>query len=140
MTEHSDDWRFFQQRQDDERAAELAMYTEHGRTVSRQTDVHTIGDLVRAILAIDNDEDAARLYRGHVEDIQTQMDDGKWEGQGSAVDAAKSNIGWCYGEGMAPERIEMWRRVTGAVHPVFGAQIPTDPAEMLAAGRRAASA
>lgn len=86
---------------------------------------HTIGDYIRAVLAIDNEGDAGRFYRGELAFVQRQMDAGKWEGKGTATQAAHANIGWCFGEGMIPERIAMWGRVCDASHPVFGTVMPS---------------
>lgn len=95
----------------------------------------TIGELCGAIFGVDNDEDARRFFSGYAEWLSTVPDLG-----GDPFSVARANIGWVYGEGLAPERIEMWTRATGAAHPVFGAQIPTDPAEALALGQRVARA
>lgn len=80
----------------------------------------TIGDFVRAVLTIDNEQDAARFFRGTVAYIQDQIDAGTWKSRSTAEEAARSNIGWCYGEGMASKRIEMWVKACGASHPIFG--------------------
>lgn len=131
---------FFIQKMDAAAAHDIADRAEHGWSKrSAPAGVHTIGDLISVIMDVDNDDDARRIFEGHRDDIQAQMDGGKWQGQGTAEDAAKSNIGWCYGEGMAADRREMWIRVTNAAHPVFGKTMPTDPAEMFAAGVRAAT-
>jgi hypothetical protein len=108
---------FYLKLQDDMRERELAQYKERGWEVTRPTDVHTVGDLVGAIMSIDNADDARRFYEGAVEDIQAQIDAGTWDGRDSAEAAARSNIGWCYGEAMPPDRVTMWRLVTGAEHP-----------------------
>jgi hypothetical protein len=100
----------------------------------------TVGDLMSAIFSVDNDDDARAFFDCYVADIQTQMDAGKWQGQGTAIDAARSNIGWTTGEGMAPERIEMWARVTSSAHPILGylGGPPRSAAEIVQAGRDAA--
>jgi hypothetical protein len=79
----------------------------------------TVGDLMDAIWSVDNEDDARAFFEGHVADIQRQLDEGTWDSRYTPEEGARANIGWMYGEGMAPERIEMWRRVTGAKHPVI---------------------
>ena len=131
----SEAWKFYHRRQDEVALRDITRNRENGwhmPDVPRGT--HTIGDLIQAVLEIDNEADMALFYQGAVEDTQDQMTQGKWQGQGTAQDTARSNIGWCYGEGMDPERIAMWRRVTQAEHPVFGANMPSSPAEALRAG------
>lgn len=46
---------------------------------------------------------------------------------------ARSNIGWCFGEGMGEERLKMWVEACDAAHPVFGQVIPS-PSEALRLG------
>ena len=75
---------------------------------------YTIGDFVRAVLAIDNEDDAAEFYAGHVAHIQRTIDKGEWNSSSTAEEGAKSNIGWCFGEGMSDERRAMWVKVCGA--------------------------
>jgi hypothetical protein len=87
----------------------------------------TIGHFVRATMAISNPDDAARFYRGCVANVQKQIDMGKRESKFTATEAAYSNIGWCFGEGMSDEKIAMWCSVCGASNPVFGKVMPTLP-------------
>jgi hypothetical protein len=108
---------FYIRLQDEAARREIASSTRHGWPITRPLDCHTVGDLMSAILSIDNDDDARRFFEGAVADIQWQIDHGLWQGHNDAITSAQSNIGWCYGEGMPPERVAMWRRVTGAVHP-----------------------
>jgi hypothetical protein len=99
----------------------------------------TIGHLIQAVLKIDNPEDALRFYRGEVARIQAEIDTGTWESKCTAEQGASWNIGWCYGEGMSSERIQMWVDATNASHPVFGTIMPTPEAAYtagLAAGER----
>lgn len=89
----------------------------------RTFDNYTIGDLVRAILSIHDEAEAAEFYRTYVEYIKVvnQLD--------PPENVAKSNIGWCFGEGMAPKEIAMWRKVCGASHPIFGSMTPLPSSE-----------
>lgn len=83
------------------------------------SDKHTIGDFIRAVLDIDNKEDAERFIRGYMEWLKEQPD---LDERGPEF-VMRSNIGWCFGEGMKPERIAMWNKVCGATHPVFGTAV-----------------
>jgi hypothetical protein len=97
---------------------------------------HTIGDFVSAVMKIDNKTDAALFYRGYLEWL-SKLPKKEKEGSENLTDeqVAKSNIGWCFGEGMSSKKIEMWNKVTGAVHPIFGTMIPT-PEEAVKAGMK----
>lgn len=93
---------------------------------------HSIGAFVSAVMEIDNPEDAAEFYAGSL----------SYYAAGGADDpasVAKANIGWCFGEGMASERIAMWQEVCGAQHPIFAypatGEHPT-PVEAFEAGMR----
>jgi hypothetical protein len=90
---------------------------------------HTISDFIGAVLDIAAEADARKFYNGYLE---AARHDSGIEGE-AAEKLARSNIGWCFGEGMSPERIEMWSRVCGAAHPVFGTKTPS-PEEAFAAG------
>jgi hypothetical protein len=76
---------------------------------------YTIGDFIRACMEIDTESDAQRFYTGYVENMTKHGTTSH-----DPVDVARSNIGWCFGEGMAPKKIAMWRQVCDAAHPVFG--------------------
>jgi hypothetical protein len=96
----------------------------------RTVEQFSLGDLIGAIMAVDNDADARRFYDGYVVSIREV---GKTKEL--PADVARSNIGWCFGEGMEPDRIAMWRRVCDAVHPVFGTyETPPTPAQAFDAG------
>jgi hypothetical protein len=92
-----------------------------------------IGDFVGAVMAIETPENAKAFYEGLVLHVQAKIDAGVWESACNAEEAARADIGWCFGEGMSPERIAMWSAVCAATHPVFGTSLPT-PAEAYAAG------
>jgi hypothetical protein len=49
---------------------------------------------------------------------------------------ADANIGWCFGEGMSNEKMDMWKKCSTASHPIFGTTKPTI-AEALEAGMKA---
>lgn len=80
----------------------------------------TIGEFISAIFSIEDETDAKALYDGYLDYLRQQADIG-----GTPEDIARSNIGWCFGEGMVPERIKMWVKVCGASHPVFGTTVPS---------------
>lgn len=96
---------------------------------------HTIGEFIAAVLAIDNAKEAREFFDGHVAWIQRSIDAGTWTSTYSAEAAARANLGWCFGEGMAADRIRMWVEVCGASHPVFGSMsTPPSPKQALDAG------
>ena len=108
-------------------------FARHGYTfVEHDATRQTIGELIGAIFAIDNDSDARRFFDDYVA-WMTALPAEDRSPTGTADEVAKSNIGWAFGEGMAAERIAMWRNICGAAHPVFGAWLPT-PTEAVRAG------
>jgi hypothetical protein len=82
----------------------------------RGPDKHTIGDLIRAVFAIETIDDARRFHAGYLAWLYTIPSESRY----TREDVALANIGWCFGEGMSDERIRMWREACGAAHPVFG--------------------
>jgi hypothetical protein len=92
--------------------------------------IFTMGDCVQAIMAIDSINSARSFYEGYVEWI---IDNTGVESRSEAELVAESNIGFCYGEGMSPDRIAMWKEACSAEHPLFGATMPT-PEEAFAEG------
>lgn len=92
---------------------------------------HTIGDLISAVMAIDNEADAQEFYQSYVEWLDQQPDRTQ-----PARFVADANIGWCFGEGMSEERKAMWCKCTTATHPFFGRVNPS-PQEALDAGMKA---
>lgn len=110
----------------DEARAALAGPRRPGPTSQERNMVkhQTIGDFIRAVLAVDNAEDAKALYWRTVGRIEQQIEDGTWETACTAEEGARSSIGWCFGEGMSSERIAMWGQATGSAHPVFGTMTP----------------
>jgi hypothetical protein len=87
-------------------------------------DKFTIGEFIRTVLGITNESDASDFYEWYLDWVNRQIAAGDWKSDYSAERGAKENIGWCFGEGMAPERIQMWIKVCGASHPIFGQSIP----------------
>lgn len=92
--------------------------------------VHTIGEFISAVFSVENAEDAKEFYDGYLEYLHKLP-----ELEGDPERIARSNIGWCFGEGMASEKIRMWNEVCGASHPVFGTGIPSAE-EALKAGMK----
>lgn len=69
-----------------------------------QKDRHTISEFVGAVMAVDTPEDAKEFFGTAV-----AWREGKPPNPGyTPVSAVQADIGWCFGEGMAPERIKMW--------------------------------
>ena len=89
---------------------------------------HTIGALTSAILSIDDPAQATAFHEGYLEWQRALLlaahpsDGGRFEAPEEIV---RFNIGWCFGEGMDPQRVEMWVAVCDARHPVFGVTKPT---------------
>lgn len=77
----------------------------------------TIGDFISECLSIDNERDAKAFFKNQKAYVQHQIDERTWESKNNAEEATRMNIGFCFGEGMAPERIAMWKKATGAAHP-----------------------
>lgn len=94
----------------------------------------TMGDCVGAIMAIDSIGDARAFFGGYVKWI---LDNTETKSRSEAERIARSNIGFCYGEGMSPYRIAMWKEACDAEHPIFGATMPT-PEKAFAEGVRRA--
>jgi len=93
---------------------------------------YTIGAFISAVMSIDNETDARRFFEGC---LDFQEEHGEAGADHLAV--VRSNIGWCYGEGMTEERKRMWIATTGSLHPIFGGMKPTAE-EAFAAGIKAA--
>ncbi|KKL19293.1 hypothetical protein LCGC14_2466930, partial [marine sediment metagenome] len=72
--------------------------------------------------------DAKKFYQGYLGFLEQFP-----ETKGDKERVARSNIGWCFGEGMTPDKIKMWSTVCEASHPVFGTTVPTSE-EALEAG------
>ena len=97
----------------------------------RDPDVHTIGDIVGATMKITDPGDARLFFEGQVAWLMKRFSKTKEE----AMYVARSNIGWCFGEGMKKELVAMWNQTVKASHPAFGNHLPETPAEAIAAGR-----
>ncbi len=93
---------------------------------------HTIGQLIRAVLAISNEADAKLFYDGYLEWMTDHLEA---DSQYTPEQVAKANVGWCFGEGMAKDKVKMWRDVCDASHSVFGSmETPVTPEEAVAQG------
>ena len=93
---------------------------------------YTIGQLIHAVLAIHNEADAKLFYDGYVEWIEVSPET---DARYTSVQVARMNIGWCFGEGMSPDKVKMWREVCNAFHPVFGSmEAPVTPEEAISQG------
>jgi hypothetical protein len=93
---------------------------------SRDVDHYTAGDFIRAVPEI-HDEEEARMFRDGYFDSLVRL--GKSDEEAKRL--CTSNLGWCMGEGMSKEDIEMWDRV-GASHPVFGSMLGGGPTSKVA--------
>ncbi len=126
---------FFDSKIQEQIDAARARHSEHGwEFPERREGGHTIGDFVQAVLAITDPDDACLFYEGCVSHLASQPD---LTDTPEAI--AKSNIGWCFGEGMGSLYVHMWREVCQATHPIFGPTQPS-PEEAFAAGIEAGKA
>lgn len=115
---------FFNNRIEERIAADRAKSLEHGWEFKERTTAnHTIGDFVNAVFHVLNGGDARLFYDGYLEWMNLR-DPAKRSGQ-PATEVCRANIGWCFGEGMAPEKIKMWIQVCDASHPIFGQTKPS---------------
>lgn len=87
--------------------------------IEHDAEHHTVGDLVAAVMRIDRVADALRFYHGYLAWLTALPAESRSE-RYTPQQVARSNIGWCFGEGMDRDRIAMWHAVTGAAHPLFG--------------------
>ena len=83
-----------------------------------------------------SDRPAARaFYEGHVASLRRSHPDL------DAEKVARSNIGFCFAEGMSVAARQMWRDVCGAEHPGLGPRYTDDlmsPSEWIEAGKHMA--
>src|ERR1035437_2614466 len=81
---------------------------------------HTIGHLIGAIMSIHNQTDAQEFRESYLAWVKEHPTDSRY----TPEQMVNMNIGWCFGEGMDPKDIAMWR-VLGGTHPIFGTALPT---------------
>lgn len=91
----------------------------HGMSPAR---THTAA-FFDAVLSIQNSEQAVKFFRGCV---QFFLRKNPHLGVARIEQIVRSDIGYCFGEGMPPAMRKMWHSTTGAVHPYFGTSDP-DP-------------
>lgn len=87
----------------------------------RTPERHTIGDFMGAVMAIDKPEHARLFFDGYIE----QLTEVYGKSKTAATSIARSNVGWCFGEGMPKKQMDMWVAACEASHPVFGTAMPT---------------
>jgi len=96
---------------------------------------HTIGQFIEAVLRIKDAKNARRFYLGAVKWGQEAEARGLKAPVGmTPEEVIKLDIGWCFGEGMSPEMVQMWVEVCGARHPMFGQTLPS-PIDAIEMGR-----
>lgn len=96
-------------------------YVAFGITLGKAQAFRTIGEFIAAVLAIDTADAARQFFETHV-------------AAGMAPEVLRKNIGWCFGEGMARERIAMWRAAVDAEHPTLPHIEDKTPEEIFQAG------
>lgn len=98
------------------------------------TGFDTYGDIARMVLAAETEEAAIAVVAAYNSWLKEHAPKLKTPEQ--RLQLIQSNIGFCFGEGMSPERKLMWNKVCGASHPIFGLTSPT-PEEAFKAGVKA---
>ena len=88
-------------------------------------DDFSTGALISAVMSIGDAEQATAFYEGYVEWTRDYQAAHPEVSQSPVTEVVRSNIGWCFGEGMDPQRVEMWVTVCDARHPFFGVTKPT---------------
>jgi hypothetical protein len=93
----------------------------------------TMGEFVAMVLRLKDPDAALQFYEQQVQQMREQHPEQK-----DPEGVVRSNIGWCFGEGMSIPCRKMWTAVVGAEHPAFGRmeQDPT-PQEAFQAGQDA---
>ena len=94
-------------------------------------DGYTIGQLISAVLRMKTALEIGEFgagYRAHLEALPIE------KCAAGVDDIVQQNIGFCFGQGMAPEQVRMWQEGVGAFHP-FGLDVKT-PDEVLEAGMK----
>lgn len=77
----------------------------------------TIGAFVLAVLSIHHPEEAEDFWLGYLA-YQKQKSPAS-----DAESICRSNIGWCFAEGMSERDKAMWIDICDATHPWFGRSI-----------------
>jgi hypothetical protein len=111
--------------------AEVEKSDKYPRPADMEDGIHTIGTFIKAVFMVGNEKDAREFIEGEIAyilknstDPMLHQEDPKMN-RLEAIKIARSNIGWCFGEGMDKEKIAMWIKATQSSHPVFGTRIPT---------------
>lgn len=98
----------------------IAKYMERYKHLDIPEGNYTIGAFVSAVMAIDDMVEAKEFWDGylaHQTNTESDLD---------PAEVCRSNIGWCFGEGMSDDHKQMWINVSNASHPVFGTMTPTN--------------
>src|SRR5262245_30390519 len=93
---------------------------------------YTIGDFIRAVLAIDNERDAKTFVEHYLELMKEPRIEDR-------LKIMRDNIGYCFGEWMSEDKIKMWMKLTGARHPYFDPLTNPSPAELFRIANELAS-
>lgn len=91
----------------------MASYRERG--FEGKSWEHTIGAFVTAVMKIDNDAEARLFFDGYLEWMREHIENKSLDPR----EVCRLNVGWCFGEGMATDRVQMWQRVADAAHPML---------------------
>ena len=95
-------------------------------------------EFISAVCRIDNETDARAFAEEFLEFLISHMRESD-----DVIEKAKAHlradIGWCFGEGMTQEQIDIWVKVCGASHICFGQKLPATFEEALVLGFKFAS-
>lgn len=92
--------------------------------------------IIDAILRIETADEMRAFYRAWCEALDQARPDLSPANREAIV---RANIGWCFGEGMVPERAKLWHETVGAAHP-YGITPETTPEQAFQLGLRAGEA
>jgi hypothetical protein len=87
-------------------------------------DQHCWDDIGSVVFSTKTAKEARSFYDGYVEWITNEKGSKSAATVAKAEQIARSNIGWFFGEGLAPKKIAMWTEACGASHPIFGTKMP----------------
>ena len=92
----------------------IAKAMEQYAHIKVQEGDYTIGAFISAVMEIEDETEAQEFWHGYIGYMTAYYP------ERPAEPVCRSNIGWCFGEGMSSNQRDMWIKVSGASHPIFG--------------------